>query len=70
MISRQPYLWFVSISSQWSEEDEIADYKKNQEWMDECMDGMFEKWYDKIEEESSEDKRKVHSLQLYLIATL
>lgn len=62
MISLQPYLWFVSIYSQWTEDDEIADYKKNQEWMDECMDGMFEKWYDKIEEESSEDKRKVHSL--------
>lgn len=62
MVSLQPYLWFVSIHSQWTEEDEIADYKKNQEWMDECMDGMFEKWYDKIEEESSEDKRKVHSL--------
>lgn len=62
MISLQPYLWFVSIHSQWTEDDEIADYKKNQEWMDECMDGMFEKWYDKIEEESSEDKRKVHSL--------
>ncbi|KAM9728084.1 zinc finger ZZ-type and EF-hand domain-containing protein 1 [Menidia menidia] len=47
--------------SQWTEEDEIADYKKNQEWMDECMDGMFEKWYDKIdEEESTEDKRKMH----------
>ncbi|XP_056909607.1 zinc finger ZZ-type and EF-hand domain-containing protein 1 [Takifugu flavidus] len=46
--------------SQWTEEDEIAEYKKNQEWMDECMDGMFEKWYDKIEEESSEDKRKMH----------
>ncbi|RVE63589.1 hypothetical protein OJAV_G00137730 [Oryzias javanicus] len=47
--------------SQWTEEDEIADYKKNQEWMDECMDGMFEKWYDKIEEEDSvEDKRKMH----------
>lgn len=28
--------------------------------MDECMDGMFEKWYDKIdEEESTEDRRKV-----------
>lgn len=50
----------ISIYSQWTEEDEIADYKKNQEWMDECMDGMFEKWYDKIEEESAEDKRKVH----------
>uniref|UniRef100_A0A665UYM5 Zinc finger, ZZ-type with EF hand domain 1 n=1 Tax=Echeneis naucrates TaxID=173247 RepID=A0A665UYM5_ECHNA len=47
--------------SQWTEEDEIADYKKNQEWMDECMDGMFEKWYDKIEEEeSTEDRRKMH----------
>ncbi|XP_035999307.1 zinc finger ZZ-type and EF-hand domain-containing protein 1 isoform X3 [Fundulus heteroclitus] len=47
--------------SQWTEEDEIADYKKNQEWMDECMDGMFEKWYDKIdEEESMEDRRKMH----------
>lgn len=29
--------------------------------MDECMDGMFEKWYDKIDEEDSmEDRRKVH----------
>lgn len=32
--------------------------------MDECMDGMFEKWYDKIDEEDSmEDRRKV----LYII---
>lgn len=62
MISLQPCLWFISICSQWTEEDEIAEYKKNQEWMDECMDGMFEKWYDKIEEESSEDKRKVHCI--------
>nr|XP_046267619.1 zinc finger ZZ-type and EF-hand domain-containing protein 1 [Scatophagus argus] len=47
--------------SQWAEEDEIADYKKNQEWMDECMDGMFEKWYDKIDEDNSmEDRRKMH----------
>ncbi|KAM9348292.1 zinc finger ZZ-type and EF-hand domain-containing protein 1 [Symphorus nematophorus] len=47
--------------SQWTEDDEIADYKKNQEWMDECMDGMFEKWYDKIDEEDSmEDRRKMH----------
>lgn len=30
--------------------------------MDECMDGMFEKWYDKIDEEdSTEDRRKVHN---------
>uniref|UniRef100_A0A667ZH12 Zinc finger ZZ-type and EF-hand domain containing 1 n=1 Tax=Myripristis murdjan TaxID=586833 RepID=A0A667ZH12_9TELE len=47
--------------SQWTEEDEIADYKKNQDWMDECADGMFEKWYDKIDEEGSmEDRRKMH----------
>ncbi|KAM4620940.1 zinc finger ZZ-type and EF-hand domain-containing protein 1 [Polymixia lowei] len=47
--------------SQWTEEDEIADYKKNQDWMDECVDGMFEKWYDKIDEEGSmEDRRKMH----------
>ncbi|CAL8266701.1 unnamed protein product [Merluccius merluccius] len=47
--------------SQWTEEDEIAVYKKNQEWMDECADGMFEKWYDKIgEEDSMEDRRKMH----------
>lgn len=27
--------------------------------MDECMDGMFEKWFDKIAQASAEDKRKV-----------
>uniref|UniRef100_A0A8C5GIX1 Zinc finger, ZZ-type with EF hand domain 1 n=1 Tax=Gouania willdenowi TaxID=441366 RepID=A0A8C5GIX1_GOUWI len=47
--------------SQWTTEDEISDYKKNQEWMDECMDGMFEDWYDKIDEEDSmEERRKMH----------
>uniref|UniRef100_A0A4W6ECV5 Zinc finger ZZ-type and EF-hand domain containing 1 n=1 Tax=Lates calcarifer TaxID=8187 RepID=A0A4W6ECV5_LATCA len=52
----------ISVHDIWKLiEDEIADYKKNQEWMDECMDGMFEKWYDKIEEEDSmEDRRKMH----------
>lgn len=65
-ISRDDYyvgglICFKFIFSQWTEEDEIADYKKNQDWMDECMDGMFEKWYDKIdEEEPMEDRRKVH----------
>lgn len=30
--------------------------------MDECVDGMFEKWYDKIdEEECLDDRRKVHT---------
>lgn len=54
-------LCFLTTSSQWTEEDEIADYKRNQDWMDECVDGMFEKWYDKIdEEECLDDRRKVH----------
>lgn len=54
------FLWFDLISSQWTEEDEIADYKRNRDWMDECVDGMFERWYDKIDEEGSmEDRRKV-----------
>lgn len=47
--------------SQWKEEDEIADYERNCEWMDECLDGMFEKWFDKIGQASVEDKRKVHT---------
>uniref|UniRef100_A0A8C9TVL8 Zinc finger ZZ-type and EF-hand domain containing 1 n=1 Tax=Scleropages formosus TaxID=113540 RepID=A0A8C9TVL8_SCLFO len=46
--------------SQWSEEDEIADYDRNCEWMEECQDGMFEKWYDKIVQGSLEDRRKMH----------
>ncbi|XP_056603284.1 zinc finger ZZ-type and EF-hand domain-containing protein 1 isoform X1 [Triplophysa dalaica] len=46
--------------SQWKEEDEIADYERNCEWMDECLDGMFEKWFDKIGQASVEDKRKMH----------
>ncbi|XP_051981297.1 zinc finger ZZ-type and EF-hand domain-containing protein 1-like isoform X2 [Xyrauchen texanus] len=46
--------------SQWTEEDEIADYERNCEWMDECLDGMFEKWFDKISQASLEEKRKMH----------
>ncbi|XP_047665094.1 zinc finger ZZ-type and EF-hand domain-containing protein 1 isoform X2 [Tachysurus fulvidraco] len=46
--------------SQWTEEDEISDYERNTEWMDECMDGMFEKWFDKISQASAEEKRKMH----------
>ena len=51
--------------SQWTEEDEIADYERNSEWMDECMDGMFEKWFDKISQASPEDKRKVNPPQAH-----
>ncbi|XP_035382867.1 zinc finger ZZ-type and EF-hand domain-containing protein 1 isoform X1 [Electrophorus electricus] len=46
--------------SQWTEEDEIADYERNSEWMDESMDGMFEKWFDKIAQALPEDRRKMH----------
>ncbi|XP_031428595.1 zinc finger ZZ-type and EF-hand domain-containing protein 1, partial [Clupea harengus] len=46
--------------SQWTEEDEIADYERNMEWMDECMDGMLEKWYDKVVQGTLESRRKMH----------
>ncbi|XP_039612710.1 zinc finger ZZ-type and EF-hand domain-containing protein 1 isoform X1 [Polypterus senegalus] len=46
--------------SQWTEEDEIADYERNSDWMDECQDGMFERWYEKISKASPEDRRKMH----------
>ncbi|KAG9341464.1 hypothetical protein JZ751_019274 [Albula glossodonta] len=48
------------LAIQWTEEDEIADYERNCEWMDECQDGMFEKWYDKIVQGTLEDRRKMH----------
>uniref|UniRef100_A0A452QBR8 Zinc finger ZZ-type and EF-hand domain containing 1 n=1 Tax=Ursus americanus TaxID=9643 RepID=A0A452QBR8_URSAM len=49
-----------SVISQWSEEDELADAKQNSEWMDECQDGMFEAWYEKIGQEDAEKQRKMH----------
>ncbi|XP_062031240.1 zinc finger ZZ-type and EF-hand domain-containing protein 1 isoform X1 [Lepus europaeus] len=49
-----------SMISQWSEEDELADAKQNSEWMDECQDGMFEAWYEKIAQEDPEKQRKMH----------
>uniref|UniRef100_A0A8C3DVK1 Zinc finger ZZ-type and EF-hand domain containing 1 n=1 Tax=Corvus moneduloides TaxID=1196302 RepID=A0A8C3DVK1_CORMO len=49
-----------SVISQWSEEDEIADYKQNCEWMDECQDVMFETWYEKIAQAEPEKQRKMH----------
>lgn len=48
--------------SQCSEEDELADAKQNSEWMDECQDGMFEAWYEKIAQEDPEKQRKVRPL--------
>ncbi|XP_006899819.1 PREDICTED: zinc finger ZZ-type and EF-hand domain-containing protein 1 [Elephantulus edwardii] len=49
-----------SVISQWSEEDELADAKQNSEWMDECQDGMFEAWYEKIAQEDPKKQRKMH----------
>ncbi|KAK2506642.1 hypothetical protein MC885_001067, partial [Smutsia gigantea] len=49
-----------SVISQWNEEDELADAKQNSEWMDECQDGMFEAWYEKIAQEDPEKQRKMH----------
>ncbi|OPJ78770.1 hypothetical protein AV530_003532 [Patagioenas fasciata monilis] len=49
-----------SVICQWSEEDEIADYKQNCEWMDECQDVMFEAWYEKIAQADPEKQRKMH----------
>ncbi|XP_063059602.1 zinc finger ZZ-type and EF-hand domain-containing protein 1 [Engraulis encrasicolus] len=46
--------------SQWTEEDEIAEHERNMEWMDECMDGMLEKWYDKVVQGTVESRRKMH----------
>lgn len=52
--------FFLCPPSQWTEEDEIADYERNMEWMDECMDGMLEKWYDKVVQGTLESRRKVN----------
>lgn len=54
------FFFFLCPPSQWTEEDEIADYERNMEWMDECMDGMLEKWYDKVVQGTLESRRKVN----------
>lgn len=59
---RHAFLCLCPFFSQWSEEDELADAKQNSEWMDECQDGMFEAWYEKIAQEDPEKQRKVRSL--------
>ncbi|XP_061461345.1 zinc finger ZZ-type and EF-hand domain-containing protein 1 isoform X2 [Rhineura floridana] len=43
-----------------SEEEELADYKQNSEWMDECQEGVFESWCDKISQADPEKQRKMH----------
>uniref|UniRef100_A0A8C5MSL1 Zinc finger ZZ-type and EF-hand domain containing 1 n=1 Tax=Leptobrachium leishanense TaxID=445787 RepID=A0A8C5MSL1_9ANUR len=49
-----------SIVSPWEEEEERAVYRQNLLWMEECKDGMFETWYDKIEQAEPVIRRKMH----------
>ncbi|XP_030041854.1 zinc finger ZZ-type and EF-hand domain-containing protein 1 isoform X2 [Microcaecilia unicolor] len=49
-----------NVICQWNEFDEVEDYKQNLEWMDECQDGMFETWYEKIAHADPDKRRKMH----------
>ncbi|XP_063313499.1 zinc finger ZZ-type and EF-hand domain-containing protein 1 isoform X2 [Pelobates fuscus] len=49
-----------SVVSQWEEEEERAVYRQNLLWLEECKDGMFETWYDKIEQAEPAVRRKMH----------
>ncbi|XP_077167465.1 zinc finger ZZ-type and EF-hand domain-containing protein 1 isoform X1 [Paroedura picta] len=59
-ISQENISTHESIICQRSEEDEIADYRQNLEWLDECQDGIFEAWCDKISQVAPEKQRKMH----------
>ncbi|XP_058020399.1 zinc finger ZZ-type and EF-hand domain-containing protein 1 [Ahaetulla prasina] len=43
-----------------NKEEELADYKQNSEWMDECQEGVFETWCDKISQADPDKQRKMH----------
>eukprot|EP00061_Rhincodon_typus_P017111 g45665.t1 len=50
-----------SAIHQWSEEDEIADYECNKEWMEECQDGIqLRVWYERMSNATAEEKRRMH----------
>nr|XP_033777379.1 zinc finger ZZ-type and EF-hand domain-containing protein 1 isoform X2 [Geotrypetes seraphini] len=49
-----------NVICQWNEFDEVEDYKQNLEWLDECQDGMFETWYEKIAHADPDKRRKMH----------
>ncbi|XP_063002745.1 zinc finger ZZ-type and EF-hand domain-containing protein 1 isoform X1 [Elgaria multicarinata webbii] len=59
-MSRENISTHDSIICQWSKEEEITDYKQNSEWMDECQEGVFESWCDKISQADPEKQRKMH----------
>ncbi|KAM5180064.1 zinc finger ZZ-type and EF-hand domain-containing protein 1 [Mantella aurantiaca] len=49
-----------SIVSPWEEEDERTDYRQNLQRLEECKNGKFETWYEKINQAEPEVKRKMH----------
>ncbi|XP_042298804.1 zinc finger ZZ-type and EF-hand domain-containing protein 1-like isoform X2 [Sceloporus undulatus] len=59
-MSRENISTHDSVVCQRSEEEETADYKQNSEWMDECQEGVFESWCDKISQADAEKQRKMH----------
>ncbi|XP_073471151.1 zinc finger ZZ-type and EF-hand domain-containing protein 1 isoform X2 [Aquarana catesbeiana] len=59
-MSKQNISTHDSVVSQWEEDDERADYRQNLQWLEECKDGMFEIWYEKINQADPDVKRKMH----------
>ncbi|PIO39228.1 hypothetical protein AB205_0103630 [Aquarana catesbeiana] len=57
-MSKQNISTHDSVVSQWEEDDERADYRQNLQWLEECKDGMFEIWYEKINQADPDVKRK------------
>lgn len=54
-----PFYKHFLYFSQWEEDDERADYRQNLQWLEECIDAMFETWYEKINQADPDVKRKV-----------
>uniref|UniRef100_UPI00398EF9C9 zinc finger ZZ-type and EF-hand domain-containing protein 1 isoform X2 n=1 Tax=Pristiophorus japonicus TaxID=55135 RepID=UPI00398EF9C9 len=60
-MSRENISIHDSVIHQWSEEDEIADYECNKEWMEECQDGIqLRFWYERMSNATAEEKRRMH----------
>ncbi|XP_068124607.1 zinc finger ZZ-type and EF-hand domain-containing protein 1 isoform X2 [Hyperolius riggenbachi] len=59
-ISQENICTHDSIVSQPEEDDERADYRQNLLWLEECKDGTFETWYEKIDQAEPDVKRKMH----------
>ncbi|KAM9320058.1 zinc finger ZZ-type and EF-hand domain-containing protein 1 [Gastrophryne carolinensis] len=51
---------YDTIISPFEEEQEREDYKQNLQWLEKCKDGMFEIWYEKINQADPDVKRKMH----------